>query len=313
LVGWDVSDGWRSKKLDVTASISECGEVKTPRLQSVGSWFSRYSGANTSQQSRSMLRTTRASWSRKRGSSSSSTAKMSAIRASFVSGSASTRSNWRRRSSALPSRLSGCKGCVTKPPASVGERRGRRAVSFLRGRTRERNMRMLRGLAAVESHTGRPSSQVSTLAADRTISGYEIPSYYLGEFKRQSAILSEHDRLGWGTLSSGIPSYYFKEHDEDGRSILSEVVKRPSFEKGELELTSIGKDDTEKVNYTGDIVTRTLTGGTAVNQDGEKRRRRSGFSDEIVGATGGPAGQASRNGDGGWDSVYCSGWKSTDD
>jgi hypothetical protein len=169
-------------------------------------------------------------------------------------------------------------------------------------------MRMLHGLAAaVEHHTGRPSSQVSTLTGNRIVSAYEIPSYYLNESKRQSAILFEPDRIGWGAQSFRIPSYYFKEHDEDGRSIVA-VVKQPIFEIGELDGSSIGKDDTEKVQYTMDVVARTLTGGTVAIKGGEKRSV-SGLGDEMVGPTAGPAGQASRNGGGGWDSVYCSGWK----
>jgi hypothetical protein len=169
-------------------------------------------------------------------------------------------------------------------------------------------MRMLRGLAAAaENHPGRLSSQVSTLTGNRTVSAYEIPSYYLNESKPQSPILFEPDRGGWGARSSGIPSYYFKEHDEDGRSIVA-VVKQPSFEIGELDASSIGKDHTEKVQYTGDVVARTLTGSTVVGK-GSERRRVSGLSDEMVGPTAGPAGQASRNGGDGWDSMYCSGWK----
>lgn len=165
--------------------------------------------------------------------------------------------------------------------------------------------------------------------ADKISSGCDIPSYYyyISDSNRQSAVRFEPDSsAAW--RSSGIPSYYYKEHDEDGRSIFgSEKHQRPSFGLTELIDSSrkpavassgsglgtacTGRDDTGQVPpYHGDPVTRSLTGSTAVSKNDWRRSVLNGS--DMADTTVGQAGQARRKGDDGWDTVYCLGWKGMD-
>lgn len=228
---------------------------------------------------------------------------------------------------------------VTKPQGRVRQRQrqgqAQRAVSFLRGRTRERNMRILEVLAAAdhdENSDQIPPSRASVVSSYSTQSGYEIPSYYFGEHAAQSAAQFEPVgtvdlRNSSGSWSSWIPSYYFKQHDAEGRSIL-ESEKRPSIEMAELNpsvsegwpdvITSntktviTGKDIDAEVLSLEAIVSRTLTSSTVVDEDIARRETTVGL-DPALDGTAGRAGQLGRDADNGWETVYCSGWRSTGD
>ena len=174
-----------------------------------------------------------------------------------------------------------------------------------------------------QANTAPPSSEFRRVASAGAlsggISGYEIPSYYLAESRRQSEAPLGTASADW--RSSGIPSYYLTERDEDGRPVHGEG-ERPDFETRELnglvvkaedfmpdplpEPLNNGKDGVDEAECVGEMMVRSLTGSTAVSEDG---RRRSGLSGHLAGAmVGGNTGECP-DCDNDWDPVYCSGWK----
>lgn len=207
---------------------------------------------------------------------------------------------------------------------------GRRAaVSYLRGgraQAREREMdiqlRRLEGGEEEEDTTRRRGTRIgATASAQRAsdmASEYEIPSCYLDESTER---LEPDRRADWRRGSAGVPSYYFKEHDAEGRSILLDPYPGAekggsSFEMSELDLNAPAAatrvhdddDDTEQAQQSfGEIASRSLTGSTAVSVDG--RGGRGVSSDLAAGAFGERAGQTTLEGDEDWEIVYCSGWR----
>ena len=190
-------------------------------------------------------------------------------------------------------------------------------------------MRMLEGLATVDgADAQRPSLNVNRISSasapsDKS-SGYEIPSYYLRDSSRQSAVLQEETDAAEWRSSRGIPSYYFKEHDAEGRSIgegrrrsnsgVTEPIlwtSRPGMVLPRCRLGhSMNKDDADEVPCSEAMVSRSLTGSTAVGDEG---RRRSDLSTTDAADTKAGAAHASRDGGDGWEAVYCSGWKGLKD
>lgn len=177
------------------------------------------------------------------------------------------------------------------------------------------------------ANTAQPFSELRRVASDGALSGdnsrYGIPSYYLAESRRQSEAPLGTGSADW--RSSGIPSYYLTERDGDGRSVHGEG-ERPGFETRELEVLVVkaegpmpdplpeplskGEDGVHKSEFVGEMVVRSLTGSTAVSEDG---RRRSGLSGQLAGAMmGGNVGESPDNDDH-WNPVYCSEWKGVED
>ena len=143
--------------------------------------------------------------------------------------------------------------------------------------------------------------------------------------------------------SSGIPSYYFKEHDDEGHSVIDEVrrssgmrsLKRNGslgFSGGDGHIPTLGNETAagaEWENVSGQEVpyrsrcstaehqvTRSLPRSAPGSESGRRRHvqgsTRSTTSDSVTSIANdavGQAGQVRRNGDDGWDAVYCSGWK----
>ncbi len=149
---------------------------------------------------------------------------------------------------------------------------------------------------------------------------YELPSYYLAKSRRQSEAPLGNASADW--RSSGIPSYYFKEHDEHGSSVHGEgegsrletttelrgvISESDDFVPDPLfESLDNGRAGVEKSEGAGEMMTRSLTGSTAVSEDGRRRRRLScDLADVMAGRN---IGESLGCGDD-WDPVYCSGWK----
>ncbi len=291
----DISEKWRNGAMRALRARDRVPE---------GWWgrrFPQHSGSSSS--------TLVVDRKRKRGSRAKKRSVQPLLYLSYTGGPASSSSS-PPRTRRLGSRMSVSRSTCREAglgPQGCGVQRARRALSFLRGRTRERDVRMRRLGRAEE--IARREGEFGGMAIDRLsrgrMSGCEIPSYYLDGSRRLSALSFETDSGDWRS-SGGIPSYYLKEHDAEGRSI-NEPEKRPSFEIWER---SIGKDDCDEVQYTGDVMSRIWTGSTAVSEDDGGKRRV--LSSDAAGTAGGGDVRANRDGDEGWDTVYCSGWRGTE-
>jgi hypothetical protein len=191
------------------------------------------------------------------------------------------------------------------------------------------------------------STSIPKAMSDSESSRYGIPrNSYMSNSKRQPVVRFQPDGVG-PSRSSGIPSYYFKEHDDEGRSVTDEM--RPSSEMKALKRNdSVGgldaggglmptsgaetatgaegcNDSDQEVPYRSRSsiadhqATRSLP-GSAPGSEGGRRRHVQGAPCSTASDSGtsiangamGQAGQARRIGDDGWDAVYCSGWKGMD-
>lgn len=177
------------------------------------------------------------------------------------------------------------------------------------------------------ANTAQPSSELRRVVSAGTLSGgisrYKIPSYYFAASRRQSEAPLGTASADW--RSSGIPSYYLTERDEDGRSPYGEG-ERPDFETRELKVLVVkaegpmpdplpeplskGGDGVDKSECVGELVVRSLTCSTAVSEDG---RRRSGLSGQLAGAMMEGNTGKSPDSDDDWNPVYCSEWKGVED
>ncbi|KAF7510593.1 hypothetical protein GJ744_006205 [Endocarpon pusillum] len=210
---------------------------------------------------------------------------------------------WRTDYSSLPPPRYNCQSRVRKPARTVRDSgmqgQTRRAVPFRWRRTRGKHL-PLHGREALMEHANiaQPSLELRRVASAGTLSGgisrYEIPSYYLAEPRRRSEAPLGTASADW--RSSGIPSYYLTERDEDGRLMHGEG-ERPGFETRELKVLVVkadgsvpdalpkpfseGEDGVDKGECVGEMMVRSLTGSTAVSEDG---RRRSGLSGQRAGA-----------------------------
>jgi hypothetical protein len=155
---------------------------------------------------------------------------------------------------------------------------------------------------------------------------------YLSSSEKQSIARFRPDGAHAGpSRSSGIPSYYFKEHDDEGRSVIdgmqSSSGMRSPMQKDSLGFsgrvggghlpplgggTATGAEwENNKADYR---VTRSLPGSAREGESGRRRHVQgttsSIASDSVTGIANWPAGQAGqarRNSDDTWDAVYCSG------
>jgi hypothetical protein len=114
--------------------------------------------------------------------------------------------------------------------------------------------------------------------------------------------------------SSGIPSYYFKEHDADGRSVDEGPQERLTVEKSEsivpiavtLSAKPQGKEkNNSEIQRLHGLTSRTLIGGTVV--DVNVGRRRSHPNSPVAGVTSAPLARSCTGGGDGWETVYCFG------
>jgi hypothetical protein len=158
-----------------------------------------------------------------------------------------------------------------------------KAVPFIRGEARARNLRLLEQLA-VEDQQRKLESCAWPTAPD-TASRYEIPSYYFQDHdSNRTSASTESSRP---PSSSGIPSYYFKMHDADGNSIQldaqqpdggdvkepgpatrPDIVRQPSPLRRELQATH-GRESVRSP-------CASLTGSTALSDSGRRRTVLSG-------------------------------------
>jgi hypothetical protein len=320
----DVLERWRQGQqdvLDAKKGEDEGGGQRVPREQ----WWNRRNTTDThassiARKSMARLRKNRASKGGRRGS----------ILPSFVALSASPPST-QRNSAAF--RLSVARSRCTEVlrPQRRGVQQARQAVSFLRGKTRERtrNMRGLGKLAGMDvkdSGDGSLEASTTALPGERAL-GHGIPScYHVKHHNTEGRAMNE--RQNW-RASSAIPSYYFKVHDAEGRSIIEPSEKRPSFEIKDMKngltrapevfVQTIEKDDAAPstsdnandiqlaANSTGtDLVSSTLTVSTAVSEgDHGIGKRKSAINHDAKSALT-RAGSAGDDDDVGWEAVSCS-------
>jgi hypothetical protein len=187
-----------------------------------------------------------------------------------------------RRGSTMP------KSRVSRAPKWSGREvvPARKPVSFIRWRTKERRLACLRENAANKRSRKSTSSDESSLW-----------NPLVANTNNQSISSIAYDSMtelekGY---SSRIPSYYLKEHDADGRSIIE-----PGSSDG-CRMSSMGQSSMSKI----DAGIRTMIDG---GQDGNRDRRTKGDIPQSQMATrviGRRASQMESTHDDGWDTVYC--------
>jgi hypothetical protein len=330
----DVVERWRHEKknvLDAKKGEDEARGRRGRREQ----WWNRRNTTDTHADS-SIARTPMA---RLRKNRASKGGRRSSILPSFVAFSASPPST-QRNSAAI--RLSVARSRCTEVlrPQRRGVQQARQAVSFLRGKTRERT-RNMRGLGKLVGMDVKNSGDGSLEASTTALPGegnlwHDIPScYHVKHHNTEGRAMNE--RQNW-RASYAIPSYYFKEHDAEGRSIIEPSEKRPSFEIKDMKngltrtpevfVQTIEKDDAVPstsdnandvqlaANSTGtDLVSSSLTGSTAVSEgDHGIGKRKSALNHDAKPASTRvrSTGEARRSGDDddvGWEAVPCSEWR----
>jgi hypothetical protein len=186
--------------------------------------------------------------------------------------------------------------------------------------------------------TAGASTPFAKAMSDSTSSQYDVPWFsHLSDSKRRSAVRFESDAAG-PSRSSGIPSYYFKEHDDEGRSVIFGDDIRPSSVVRSLKrndplrasgggyyipssgaANATGAAGRENTGHASDSsssgsnhqVTRSLPVSAAASENGRRRTvlgapsSTTSSSDANIASTAvGQVLQARRNnGDDGWDAV----------